>query len=252
MPGPSPSPDPGEIMDHVDQALQGLELEPEEATEILNFANREVPHLQTPATSYLVLGSYRDSYERRLRIVQNELGKRIRTYPFLLGDLPEIDVKRLPTFRIRFYLIAAYCDHIVAIFEQDAGGEVTELGLLSSTPFFKYTHALPRDYAWMTGNMLETREDVMAAAVNICFSDELDAEEIEDELISLAEEANKAGIDIEVDEIRENIEDREATEQEPVTYSWVQLNEFRLFELHGRCLAWTVPDDLRKLVDEVP
>jgi len=116
-----------EIMDQVDETLQGLELEPHESSEILGFANREIPHLQTPETSYFVLGSYRDPFIRRLRMVQNELDKRFGTYPFLMGDLREIDSDRLPTFRIRFHLLAAYTDHIVAVYEQDAGGEVTEL-----------------------------------------------------------------------------------------------------------------------------
>jgi len=28
------------------------------------------------------------------------------------------------------------------------------------------------------------------------------------------------------------------------SYSWVHLNDFRLFELHGRCYPWTTVDEL--------
>lgn len=137
MGDPGPPPNANEIMEQIDEALQGLELEPHESSEILAFVNREVPHLQTPETAYFVLGSYREPFVRRVRIVQNELDKRLGTYPFLMGDLREIDIERLPTFRIRFSLLAAYADYIVAVYEQDAGGEITELGKISPTPFLR-------------------------------------------------------------------------------------------------------------------
>lgn len=247
-----PPPNAAEIMEQVDEALQGLELEPHEASAILRFANREIPHLQTPETSYFVLGSYRDPYLRRVRIVQNELDKRIGTYPFLMGDLPEIDVERLPTFRIRFALLAAYADRIVAVYEQDAGGEITELGKISATPYFGKAAAVPRDYAWMTDRNLDTREDAFAAAVNVYFSDDLASADVAEELESIVAEARRNGVDIAREDVVARIEEREDAERSAVSYSWVHLNEFRLFELHDRCFPWSKPEELREVAQALP
>lgn len=252
MSPPGPPANAAEVMANVDEALQGVDVEPNEASEILGFANRELPYLQTPDTSYLVLGSYREPFHRRLRVVQNELDKRLGTYPFLVGDLEEIDLDRLPTFRIRFYLLAAYADYVVAVYEQDAGGEVTELGKISETPYFEKSHVLPRDYAWMTDRKLDTRGAALAAAVNVYFNDDLDAESVADELETIAAKAHRNGVDVTREELVERIEDREESETEVTSYSWVHVNEFRLFELHGRCYPWSDPDELRAAVAEVP
>ncbi|WP_138006499.1 hypothetical protein [Halalkalirubrum salinum] len=252
MASPGPPPNAADIKEHVDQALHGLELDPHETSEILNFANEEVPHLQTPETSYFILGSFRSPYERRLRIVENELNKRVSTYAFVLGDLRDIEIPRLPTFRIRFYIIAPYADTIAAVHEQDAGGEVTELGKISETPFFEHSYVLPRDYAWMTDRNLETKEDVFAAAVRIALNPDTEEETIEQELEALVENANSNGIEISIDELNDRIEEREEEGPDLTSYSWVHLNEFRLFELHDRCIPWADPDDLRTAVEKIP
>jgi len=247
-----PPPNAAEIMESVNDALQGLELEPHETADILGFANQELPYLHTPDDSYFILGSYRDPYIRRLRVVQNELDKRLGTYPFLMGDLPELDIDRLPVFRIRFMLLAAHADTIVAVYEQDAGGEVTELGKISMTPFFDKSYVLPRDYAWMTEQNLDTEADVMAAAANIYFNDDLDEEMTDEELDSLIAAANKNDITLTKPAVIDRLEERGDSEHAPVAYSWVHLNEFRLFELHEQCFAWSNPDDLRDAVGNIP
>ena len=252
MADPGPPSDAAAIMESVNDALQGLELEPNETADILGFANRELPHLHTPEDSYFILGSYRDPYLRRLRIVQNELDKRLGTYPFLMADLPELDLERLPVFRIRFTLLATHADAIVAVYEQDAGGEVTELGKISTTPYFDKSYVLPRDYAWMTDQNLDTEADVIAAAATIYFNDDLDDSTTDAELDSLITTANTNGIDLTKAELIEQLKQRDDSEESPVSYSWVHLNEFRLFELHGRCFAWSSQEDLRDVVDEIP
>lgn len=252
MSEPGPPPNAREIMESVNDALQGLELEPDESSKILGFANREVPYLLTSETSYFILGSYREPYIRRVRIVQNELNRRLGTYPFVLGDLPEIDVDRLPAFRIRFHLLATYTDHVVAVFEQDAGGEVTELGKISETPYFEKSSVLPRDYAWMTDRNLETPGDVLAAAITVHVNDDLDPAETEEELERILGAARANGVDLTYESVVERIEAREEAKVETASYSWVHLNEFRLFELHGRCFPWSAPDDLREVVSEIP
>jgi hypothetical protein len=240
------------VMESVNDALQGLELEPHETSDILAFANQELPHLHTPEDSYFILGSYRDPYLRRLRIVQHELDKRFGTYSFLMADLPELEIDRLPVFHIRFTLLAAHADTIVAVYEQDAGGEVTELGKISTTPYFDKSYVLPRDYAWMTEQHLDTEGDVVAAAATIYFNDDLDENTTREELDSLITAANKSGIGLTTADVIDRLENRDDSEHAPVSYSWVHLNEFRLFELHNRCFAWSSPDDLREVVDAVP
>lgn len=252
MPSSGFRPNDAELMARVNDALHGLELEPGETAEILDFANQEVPHLQTPEKSYLVLGSYREPFIRRVRIVENELNKRIGTYAFVLGDLRDLEIDRLPTFRIRFFLIATYADVIAAVHEQDAGGEVTELGKISETTFFDDSYVLPRDYAWMTGRRLDSEEAVIAAAVRVVSSADPDEDKTENEVGLLLETARRNGLDISRADVRERVEERLRDGPDVTSYSWVQLNEFRLFELHDRCFPWTTPEELRSAVDQIP
>ncbi|NEU58495.1 hypothetical protein [Halorussus sp. MSC15.2] len=250
MADPSVPPNTDEIEAAVDQALHGLELEPHETADILGFANEELPHLQTPETSYFVLGSYKKPYIRRLRRVENELNKRLSAYAFVMGDLREIGLDRLPEFRIRFHLLAAYADYVVGVYEQDAGGEVTELGKISETPYFGKSYVLPRDYRWMTGENFDGKADVVAAAMDIYYNDDLTDDEKEEKLGSLAAEAQEHGIDVTKENLTTAVTER--GDDNTVSYSWVHLNEFRLFELHNRCQPWVEESELRDSVDIVP
>lgn len=252
MASPGPPPNAAEIKEGVDEALHGLELDPAETSAFLNFANEEVPRLQTPETSYLVLGSFRPPYKRRLRIAENELNKRVGTYAFVLGDLRDIDNERLPTFRIRFYIVASYADVIASIHEQDAGGEVTDLGKISETPFFDRSHVLPRDYAWMTDRHLDQKEDLFAAAIRITENPTLEDDRVERELDTLVENARTNGIDVSTDDVQKRIEERREEGPDVTSYSWVHLDEFRLFELHGRCFPWSDTEGLRSAVGRLP
>ncbi|PSP55273.1 hypothetical protein BRC82_06305 [Halobacteriales archaeon QS_1_67_19] len=250
MGDPSIPPNADEIEAAVDEALHGLELEPGETAAILGFANEELSHLQTPETTYFVLGSYRDPYLRRLRTVENELNKRLGAYAFVMGDLREIGLDRLPEFRLRFHLLASYADYLVGVYEQDAGGEVTELGKVSETPYFDKSYALPRDYCWMTGKNFDGKPDVVAAGMDIYYNGDLSEEEKEDRLESLVADARESGIEISTEELTDATEERE--DEDTVSYSWVHLNEFRLFELHDRCQPWVEESELRDSVDIVP
>jgi hypothetical protein len=169
-----------------------------------------------------------------------------------MADLPELELDRLPVFRIRFELLATHADAIIAVYEQDAGGEVTELGKISTTPHFDKSYALPRDYAWLTDRNLDTEADVVAVAATVYFNDDLGEDEIRDELGAIVMAASENGIDLTVPEVVERLDDRDESSEPPVSYSWIHLNEFRLFELHGRCLAWSDPDDLRDVVEKIP
>lgn len=243
-------PNAGEIKSVVDKALHGLQLDFDEIAAVLNFADSELSHLQTSETSYFILGSYRDPYLRRLRVVENELNKRVSTYAFLMGDLQEIGLEQLPEFRIRFYLLAEYADYIVGVYEQDAGGEVTELGKISETPYFDKSYVFPRDYCWMTGENFGGKADIVAAAMAIYYNDDLTDDEKEEKIESLSVEAQENGIDVSGEELLDAVCERE--DDNITSYSWVHLNEFRLFELHDRCQPWVEESELRNAVDIVP
>ncbi|ELZ45516.1 hypothetical protein C463_06337, partial [Halorubrum californiense DSM 19288] len=105
---------------------------------------------------------------------------------------------------------------------------------------------------WLTAQNLNTEADVIAAAATIYFNDDLDEAVTEEELDSLVTAAHKNEIDLATADIIAQLEDRDDTEDAPVTYSWVHLNEFRLFELHNRCFAWSNSGDLRDIIGEVP
>lgn len=250
MDAPSVPSNAGAIMAAMQQALRGLDIGSTEATRILSWANSETPAIYSrDQTAYLVLGSYRDPYLRRVRAVSDRLNRRYGTYAFLIGDLADIDVPRLPEFRVKFHITAALSDYVAAVFEQDAGGEVNELGKLAETEYFEKAYALPRAYYWETKEKLTDERDVLAAAAQIDAATGVDEETRATELEALVDRAERAGIDITVDALLTELKDQEIAAP---SYSWVHLNDFRLFELHGRCYPWTTEDELLEATDKLP
>jgi len=250
MSAPSVPPNSGTIMEAVQQALRGLDVGSTEAVRILSWANSETPAIyDRDQTAYLVLGSYRDPYLRRVRAVSDRLNRRYGTYAFLIGDLSDIDIPRLPEFRVKFHITAALSDYVAAVFEQDAGGEINELGKLGETEYFEKAYVFPRAYQWETEANLTDERDVIAAAAQIMAATDIDDETKTTELETLVDRAVDAGIDITVDAVRTKL--AEQTIDVP-SYSWVHLNDFRLFELHGRCYPWTTENELLEATDELP
>ena len=250
MSAPSVPPNSREIMKAVQQALRGLNVRPTEAVRILSWANQETPAIyDRDQTAYLLLGSYRDPYLRRVRAVSDRLNRRYGTYAFLIGDLSDIDLPRLPEFRVKFHITATLSDYVAAVFEQDAGGEINELGKLGETEYFEKAYALPRAYQWETENHLNDQRDVITAAAQIMAATDIDDESKSRELDDLVDRATRAGIDISADEVTTTLEQDNF---EVPSYSWVHLNDFRLFELHGRCYPWTTEDELLEATDDLP
>ncbi|WP_243645251.1 hypothetical protein [Natrarchaeobius chitinivorans] len=218
--------------------------------DILSWAQDELPAIyERDQTAYLVLGSYRSPYIRRVRSVSDRLNRRYGTYAFLIGDLDDIDVSRLPEFRVKFHLTAALADYITTVIEQDAGGEINELGKLSETEYFRKAYVLPRGYRWDTESNLRDRDDVLAAAAQIETATGADEETKQSELSKLVDRATAAGIDVTVEDLTEWLADRDLAVP---SYSWIQLNDFRLFELQDRCYPWLTEDDLVERTDELP
>lgn len=250
MSDPSVPPEAGKIMAAVQRALRGLDVGSTEATRILSWANSETPAIyDRDQTAYLVLGSYRGPYLRRVRAVSDRLNRRYGTYAFLIGDLTDVDIPRLPEFRVKFHITATLSDYVAAVFEQDAGGEVNELGKLGETEYFVKAYAFPRAYHWETEANLTDRRDVLAAAAQLVAATDIDEETNSAELEALVDRANQAGVDITVDVLISELEEQEI---EVPSYSWVHLNDFRLFELHGRCYPWTTEEELLDATDELP
>ncbi|GAB3025095.1 hypothetical protein GCM10025298_11150 [Natronobiforma cellulositropha] len=234
----------------VQRALRGLDVGSTEATQILSWANSETPAIyDRDQTAYLVLGSYRDPYLRRVRAVSDRLNRRYGTYAFLIGDLADINISRLPEFRVKFHIMATLCDYVAAIFEQDAGGEVNELGKLGETEYFEKAYAFPRAYHWEREGNLTTERDVLAAGAQIIAATDIDEETKTVALEALVDRAEHAGIDITVDAVISELADQQI---DVPSYSWVHLNDFRLFELHGRCYPWTTEEELLDSTDELP
>jgi hypothetical protein len=252
MAGPSPVPAADEVMAVVGDTLHEIDLTAEEKYDVFEFARQELPYLLSQRTSYFILGSYRDPYLRRLRIVQHELNRRVGAYPFILGDIEEISADRLPVFEVMFDLLATYTDYIVGIYEKESGGEAPELGEIDDTPYFEKAYVLPRDYTWFTESNLDSRTNVLDAALTIHFNDDLEESEKRDELAALVRRAQDAGVSITDEEIQGTIAEREDDGTGPTTYSWVHLNKFRLFELHDCCYPWTTESELRAAVEDLP
>lgn len=250
MSTPSVPPNAGRIMAAVQRALRGLDVGSTEAVRILSWANSETPAIyDRDQTAYLVLGSYRDPYLRRVRAVSDRLNRRYGTYAFLIGDLTDIDIPRLPEFRVKFHITATLSDYVAAVFEQDAGGEVNELGKLGETEYFEKAYAFPRAYQWETESHLTDERDVLAAAAQLMAATDIDDEAKTAELDALVERAEQAGIDVTTDALTDKLEEHEI---DVPSYSWVHLNDFRLFELHGRCYPWTTTDELLDATDDLP
>lgn len=250
MSQPSVPQDAGRIMTAVRRALRGVDVGPTEAMRILSWIQAETPAIYArDQTTYLVVGSYREPYVRRVRAVGDRVNRRYGTYAFLIGDLDDIDVARLPEFRVKFHLSATLADYVAAVFEQDAGGEINELGKLSETAYFEKSHVLPRGYRWETESHLSSEQDVFAAAAQIATAEDLDVETKQTELDALVDRARDAGIDLTVEDLVAWLDEHDP---DVPSYSWVHLNDFRLFELHDRCYPWTTEDELLEETDSLP
>jgi hypothetical protein len=169
-----------------------------------------------------------------------------------MDDLLELPTERLNTFDIMFSLLATYSDYVVGVFEKESGGEAPELGEIDDPPYFDKSYVFPRDYAWVTDANLESKQHVIQAPLEIAFADDLPEDEAQSKVDSLVDRAQDSGLDIDEQEVWDVIDDRVAEEAEPATYSWVHLNKFRKFELHGQCFPWTTEEELRTAVDELP
>lgn len=247
----SPPNDAARLKQALDRALQEP-LSAADRKQAIDFIRTELPAFEVSGrTTYLVLGSYREGFEQNLRLVQSELNKRTDTFAAVVGDLRDPDFENRSAFAIKLHLTATYADWVVGVYEKESGGESPELGVVYSL-YFKKTHVLPRDYAWMTGDNVSSPDEVRRAALQIFFSDNLDDEEKASELEGLYRVVKEDDIAITREEIEETIHQREQAGDTPVSYSWVHVSFFRDFERTGRCHPWFTDQELREQANTVP
>jgi len=200
-----------EIYTALQRAMGGIELTQEERDAIATYACREAPTLlDTRASTYLILGSYRGELYERVQAVEHELGtRRTDTRAVVLGDTADLKVseKALPGFTVKFNILATCADRIVMVMEKESGGEGVELGRIVDAPYFTNSHVMPRDYANFVSDSVESLPDAKKAAIEIWFNENFSGKESEDRIKRYAEHiVDNSLIDIEdADEIAEQL-----------------------------------------------
>ncbi|SFS10384.1 hypothetical protein SAMN05216559_3718 [Halomicrobium zhouii] len=219
--------------------------------EICRFMNHELPGFEQAAVSYLVLGSYRGSYHVRLRTFTHRLELPTTTTATILGDTIDLETNVLPAFDIKIHLLGEAADYIAGVYEKEDGGEAPEFGVVRSL-FAPKSHVLPRDYAGLSPDELDTPETVRRAAVEIFFAD-VDDDARRDELLRLLSVARDNGVDITERELVDFLEQRrQGMDEPPASYSWSHLSFFRRFDAMGQCYPWDSEAELYAHVDELP
>ncbi|MFC4247874.1 hypothetical protein ACFOZ7_13085 [Natribaculum luteum] len=259
MSGPRVPQNANAIYQAVDRIFEGIEAPQRDWQEVIRYMNEELPRFEQADTSYLVLGSYRGQYGHRLREFANCLNMPTNAESIVLGDTLDLDTAVIPEFDIKINLLGEFADSIAGVYEKEDGGESPELGVCRSL-FARKTFVFPRDYTGLTRDNLETREDVIQAALAIYYTDfdnidekDREQEKKKRELASLITAAQREGINITERELTDIIKERTASvDEEPAVYSWVHLSFFKRWEAMGQCYPWTTLEELRDLADEMP
>jgi len=243
----------------VNRVFEGIEAPQGDWHEVVRYMNEELPRFEQANTSYLVLGSYRNEYGRRLREFANCLNMPTNTESIVLGDTRNLNTSVVPEFDVKINLLGEFADAIAGVYEKESGGESPELGVCRAL-FVRKTFVFPRDYTGLARDSLETREDVIQAALTIYYADfdnvddeERVQEKKKQELASLMTVALREDISITERELTDIIKERtNSVDEEPATYSWVHLSFFKRWEAMGQCHPWTTLEELRELAVEMP
>lgn len=244
----------------VTRIFEGISSPPQrDYHEVVRYMNEELPRFEQADSSYLVLGSYRGAYGRRLREFANCLNMPTNAESIVLGDTLTLDTAVVPEFDIKINLLGETADYIAGVYENESGGESPELGIVRAL-FVNKTFVFPRDYTGLTRDRLETREDVIQAALTVYYADfdhleseQRVSEKKKEELASLLTVAQEEGIDISERELTDLIKDRQRDiDEPPAEYSWVHLSFFKRFAVIDQCYPWTTMAELRDLADEIP
>lgn len=220
---------------------------------IIDFIRGELPVFYTPVDTYVVLGSYRKPYIRRLRVAAHELNKRPSSFALVIGDTPDPTLSNVSSFRVKFHVLCTVTDWIVGVYEKDTKGESNELGKIAEDPYFSKSFVFPRDF-YHPDTDPTSKSDFITAAIVAYFDDSLDDDETKVELERLLAEANDAAVDITAQEFVTAIRRREDDMGDvPIAkYSWPHLEDFRHFDLADRCFVWHFEAQLREHLTLLP
>ena len=244
----------------VNRIFEGISAPPQrDYHEVVRYMNTELPRFEQANSSYLVLGSYRDAYGRRLREFANCLNMPTNAESVVLGDTLDLDTAVIPEFDIKINLLGEAADYVAGVYEKESGGESPELGVVRAL-FANKTFVFPRDYTGLTRDSLETREDIVQAALAIYYADcdkleseQQVAEKKKREIASLLTVAQEEDIEISERELTDDIKQRQSDiDEPPAEYSWVHLSFYKRFEVMNQCYPWTTVAELRERADEMP
>ncbi|ADB63139.1 hypothetical protein Htur_4322 (plasmid) [Haloterrigena turkmenica DSM 5511] len=244
----------------VDRIFEGIISPPQgDYHAVVRYMNEELPRFEQADSSYLILGSYRSEYGRRLREFANCLNMPTNAESIVLGDTINLDTAVVPEFDIKINLLGEAADYVAGVYEKESGGESPELGVVRAL-FANKTFVFPRDYTGLTRDSLETREDVIQAALVVYYADfdhieseQRVAEKKKAEIASLLTAAREEGIEITERELTDVIKERQNDlDEPPAEYSWVHLSFFKRFEAMNQCHPWTTTAELRDRADEMP
>lgn len=244
----------------VNRIFEGISSPPQrDYHEVVRYMNEELPRFEQANSSYLILGSYRSAYGRRLREFANCLNMPTNAESIVLGDTINLDTAVVPEFDIKINLLGEAADYIAGVYEKESGGEGPELGVVRAL-FVNKTVVFPRDYTGLTRDSLETREDVIQAALAVYYADfdhieseQRVAEKKKEEIASLLSVAQEEGIEITERELTDLIKERQSDiDEPPAEYSWVHLSFFKRFEAMNQCHPWTTMAELRDLANKMP
>ena len=244
----------------VSRIFEGISSPPQrDYHEVVRYMNEELPRFEQADSSYMILGSYRGAYGRRLREFANCLNMPTNAESIVLGDTIDLDTTVVPEFDIKINLLGEAADYIAGVYEKESGGESPELGVVRAL-FVNKTVVFPRDYAGLTREGLEKRGDVIQAALAVYYADfdHIDSEQRiterkKAEIASLLTAAREEGIEITERELTDIIKERQSDiDEPPAEYSWVHLSFFKRFEAMDQCHPWTTMAELRGLADEMP
>ena len=247
------SPYASEIHRGLARALGPNSLTQSDRESIIEFINQELPAFYTPVKTYVVLGSYHQPYIQRLRAAAHELNKRPLSFALVVGDTPDPVLSNVSSFRIKFHVLCTVADWVVGVYEKDTKGESNELGKIAEDPYFEKAFVFPRDYHHPDAD-ITTKSGFIAAAIVAYFDDDLSDDEKRAELEHLLAAAEDVGVDVTAQELVTAIQQREAElDSAPIpTYSWPHLEDFRHFDLAGRCFRWHIEDELREKIAGLP
>ena len=244
----------------VNRIFDGISSPPQgDYHKIVRYMNEELTRFEQANSSYLVLGSYRSAYGRRLREFANCLNMPTNAESIVLGDTIDLDTAVVPEFDIKINLLGEAADYIAGVYEKENGGESPELGIVRAL-FVNKTFVFPRDYTGLTRDSLKARENVIQAALTVYYADfdhieseQRIAEKKKEEIASLLTAAQQEGIEITERELTDLIKERQSDiDEPPAEYSWVHLSFFKRFEAMDQCHPWTTIAELRDLADEMP